>query len=286
MKSKTPSPFRVLHAIHSFITPLLFLLIPCHPDLNAQSGPYLFSGAGYLSNGQIGLLCDNAEATTVLPALLADRAHGGWTAGIATRTGLKDITEVAAAAHLRLPWKDQVGLSIQHTGIEGYQEQRVTLSYARKLFEKLNTGIQFDLNRNSAEGYEDVVSFSWAVCLQAPLLDQLSLSAWIYNPLGSEDDLDLPSLLKIGLLYAPGDKVSVAMEAEKDWRHEMRFKAGFNYHLHPRLALHWGVGTSPSLVHAGITWNLLHHVALSGGWRYHSRLGSSLAASVSQYNEP
>ncbi len=256
------------------------LAISCY----AQSGPYMFSGAGYQGNGQIGLLTEDAEAGIVLPALLASRTHGGWSVAAATRTGLNDLTEISGSAHLVLPWKDQVALGIQHTGIEGYSEQRITFSYARRLFEKLNTAVQFDLNRNEAEEFDNIYSASWSISFHAPLMQELSMSAWIYNPLGTETVLDLPSMARIGILYEPSEKISVAIEAEKDWRHDLRLKAGLNYHLHPRLSVRWGLGTNPSLVHAGITWNIFDSMALSGGWRYHSRLGSSLSASLSQYH--
>jgi long-subunit fatty acid transport protein len=250
----------------------------------AQSGPYLFSGAGYQGNGQIGLLTEDAEAGIVLPALLASRSHGGWSVAAATRTGLKDLTEISGTAHLVLPWKDQVAVGIQHTGIDGYSEQRISFSYARRLFEKLNAAVQFDLNRNEAEEFDNVYNATWSVSFHAPLMKELSLSAWIYNPLGTESVLDLPSMARIGILYEPSEKIGVAVEAEKDWRHELRFKAGMNYHLHQKLTVRWGIGTRPSLVHAGITWNIFNNMALTGGWRYHSRLGSSLSASLSQYN--
>jgi len=249
----------------------------------AQSGPYLFSGTGYLSNGQIGLLLDDAEAGIVLPAMLAERENGGWAVGASQRTGLDDLTELAATAHFPLPWKDQIAIGVQHTGIEGYSEQRITLSYARRLFQKLNAAVQFDLNRNSADEFDDLYATSWSVSLHAPLMKELSMSAWIYNPLGDISHLDLPSMARIGVLYEPSEKAGVAIEVEKDWRHEARFKAGVNYRIHPRLALRWGVGTEPALVHAGISWNILKQMALSGGWRYHSRLGSSLSAGLSQY---
>jgi long-subunit fatty acid transport protein len=246
-----------------------------------QSGPYLFSGASYMSNGEIGILADDAEAAIVLPALLAQREFGGWTVGASKRSGLSDYTEAAGAAHLKLPWKDQLALGIQHAGIDGYSEQRISLSYARRLFDKLNAGVTFDMNRNSAEEYDDLYAVSWAISVHAPLMKQLSIGAYIYNPLGVESDLDLPSLIRADLLYTPSAKLELAMEVEKDWRHEVRFKAGFNYHLHQRLAIRWGVSTSPSLVHAGLSWNILNNMALSGGWRYHSKLGSSLGASLS-----
>lgn len=266
----------------TLLAPLLILCFITSGQ--AQSGPYLFSGAGYQGNGQIGLLTSDAEAAIVLPALLASRDYGGWSVGAATRTGVNDLTEIAGAAHIKLPWKDQIAIGIQHTGIEGYAEQRVTFSYARRLFEKLNAGIQFDLNRNEAEETGDVYVASWAVCFHAPLMEQLSMSAWIYNPLGTESILDLPSMARIGILYEPSDKIGVAVEAEKDWRHALRLKAGLNYQVHPRISVRWGMGTKPSLVHAGITWNIFNNMAISGGWRYHSRLGSSLSASVSQYH--
>ncbi len=251
--------------------------------VNAQSGPYMFTGTEFLGNGQIGILTENAEAGIVLPALLAERKHGGWSIAAATRGGLKDLTEVAGAGHIRLPWEDQIAFGIQYTGIEGYSEQRFTFSYARRLFEKASAALQFDLNRNEAREYDNVMAASWSISFFAPLMNELSLSAWLYNPLGVESTLDLPSMARIGLLYAPSEKVGVAVEAEKDWREEVRFKLGMNYHLHERMVVRFGMGTNPSLFHAGITWAITNNMALNGGWRYHSRLGSTLSASLSQY---
>ncbi len=262
---------------------LLLLLAILRQLSVSQAGPYLFSGTGYLSNGEIGLLLDDAEAGIVLPALLADRETGGWAVGASKRSGINDLTEVAATAHFKLPWKDQLALGVQHTGIEGFSEQRITLSYARKLFQNLNLGVQFDLNRNAAEELDDAYSTSWSVSIHAPLMKELSMSALVYNPLGTETKLDLPSLARIGVLYTPSDKVGVAIEVEKDWRHDARFKAGLNYRIHPRLAIRWGVGTNPGIVNAGISWNLIQNMALNAGWRYHSTLGSSLSAGLSSY---
>ncbi len=243
----------------------------------------MFSGTNYLSNGQIGLLLEDAEAGIVLPALLAQHEHGGWAAGASLRTGLDDLIEIAVTGHILLPWKDHVALGIQQTGIDGNTEQRITVSYARRLFQKLNAGVQFDVNRNSAEEYDDLYAPSWSVSFHAPLMKQLSMSAWIYNPLGDISTLDLPSMARFGVLYEPSEKLGVALEVEKDWKHDLRLKAGVNYLIHPRLALRWGVGTEPALIHAGISWHIFDQMALSGGWRYHSRLGSALSASVSQY---
>src|SRR5688572_27322203 len=118
-----------------YFTVLLFVIIG---NSWSQSGPYLFSGTNYLSNGQIGLLLEDAEAGIALPALLVQRDKGGWSAGAAIRSGVEDLIELAAVAHLPLPWKDHIALGIQHTGIEDYNEQRITVSYARMLFEKLS----------------------------------------------------------------------------------------------------------------------------------------------------
>ena len=115
-------------------------------------------------------------------------------------------------------------------------------------------------------------------------MKELTMSACIYNPLGTEGVPDLPSMARNGVLYEPAKKIGIAVEAEKDWRHDLRFKAGMLYQLHQRIAVRWGIGTKPSLVHAGITWNIFDSMALTGVWRYHSRLGSSLSASLSQYH--
>lgn len=248
-----------------------------------QGGPYMFSGTQYLSSGQIGILCENAEAGIVLPALLPVFEKGGWSAGASLRPGLDDLLELAATVHLPLPWKDHIALGIQHTGIEGYSEQRITLSYARHLFKKMNVAAQFDLNRNIAEGYDDVYGPSWSVSMVAPLMKEVSMSAWIYNPLGDVGTLDLPSMARLGVLYQPSDKIGAAVEVEKDWKHDARFKAGIQYQLHPRLGLRMGMSTDPGYFHAGISWHIFDQMALSGGWQYNTRLGSELSAGLSQY---
>jgi hypothetical protein len=263
------------------IFPIAFFFLQ-YLTLCSQSGPYLFSGANFMSNGQIGLLAEDAEAVLVMPAAMAARSHGGWMAGVATRSGLDDYAEATGAFHIRLPWKDQVGLAIQHAGIEGYTEQRVLLSYARNLVSTLQAGVFFDYNRNAADEYEALSAIAWGVSMQAMIMNNVSMSSFIYNPLGVEDELDLPSLIRIGALYSPSDRIGLAIEAEKDWREDLRFKAGFNYHIHPRLTLRWGVATSPSTVHAGIGYALFDKMALNGAWKYHSKLGSSFGASIAQ----
>jgi hypothetical protein len=252
----------------------------------SQSGPDMFAGAGYQGNGQIGLLTKDAEAAIVLPALLATRSTGGWSLSAATRPGVNDLTEISGALHVLLPWDDHIAAGVQYTGIKEYAEQRFTFSYARRLFEKLNLALQFELNRNQAEEYDDVIATTWSISFQAPLANTLSMSAWLYNPLGNEGALDLPSMARIGVLYEPSKKVSVAMEAEKSWSHPLRIKAGMLYQLHPRIAVRWGISTYPALVHAGITWNLFNKMAITSGWRYHSQIGSSLSAALSKYYEP
>jgi hypothetical protein len=263
------------------ISPIAFFML-LSLSLAAQSGPYLFSGANYMANGQIGLLAADAEAVLALPAALAIREHGGWTAGVSTRSGLDDYAEASGAFHLRLPWKDQVGLAIQHAGIEGYTEQRISLCYARNLVASLQAGVHFDYNRNAADEYEALSTISWGVSIMASIMNNVTMSALLYNPLGVEDELDLPSLVRIGALYTPSEKIGIALEAEKDWREDVRFKAGFNYHIHPRLTLRWGMNTNPSTVHAGIGYALFSNMALHGGWKYHSTLGSSFGASIGQ----
>lgn len=250
----------------------------------AQGGPDLFSGTGYMANGQIGVLLEDAEAVIQMPAMLAGNAAGSWMAGAAVRSGLDDWTEAAGAIDLKLPWQDHLGLGIQHAGIEGYSEQRINLSYARKLWKVVYAGVQFDVHRNAAEEYETLYAAAWGVSFYAPLMKQLSLGAWIYNPTGQSTSLDVPTVIRIGTKYTPSPKISLALEAEKDLRYDVRFKAGLHYHLHDRLTVHWGMGTQPALIHAGMTWHILQRMAIRGGWRYHSHLGSSFAGAVSQYH--
>ena len=252
----------------------------------SQSGPYHFSGAAYLAGGQVGLLTTNAEAAIVLPALIPQTGNIGWSAAMAMRPGLQDLREVSMAGFVKASSADWFGIGLQYTGIEGYQEQRISASYARSLAPGWHAGVQVDMNRNAAVDHDTQWAGAWSASFVAPLAKPLTMSVWIYNPTHTGKSLDLPTLTRIGLRYTPVDQTAVGMEMEKDWQHPLRFKAGIAHAIHPSLTFRIGASTNPALAHAGITWMPAGKWAVTAAWRHHMRLGSSLGASVDQTFRP
>ena len=153
------------------------------------------------------------------------------------------------AAMVAIPTKSGTfGINTLYYGFEGFNQQRLGLAYARKLFEKLSIGAQFDLLNTRIPDYGSNLVVTFEAGLQIEVAEGFHLGAHTYSPAVvqiSEDDY-LPTLLSIGLSYAPSDQFRVNAEFEKDIQFPMRFRSGVEYQIIDILWLRAGFASNPS----------------------------------------
>lgn len=167
------------------------------------------------------------------------------------------------------------GLSVGYYGFSEYNEQKIGLTYARKLFDKLSVGVQFDyLNTSIAEyGNKGVVTFE--IGLQSKLSNKIHIAAHVFSPATialTEDDV-LPTIFKLGGAYLPSEKITFLLEVEKDLDYPIQVKSGLEYKVVEALALRVGVATNPSLMSFGVGYRLKSGLAIDVGARVHQVLG-------------
>lgn len=174
------------------------------------------------------------------------------------------------------------GLSVNTFGVKNYQEQKIGLAYARKLFNNLSIGAQFDYLNTNIPLYGTRGAISFEVGLQAQILKNLELGFHLYNPLKVEiaDDNFLPTIYKAGLSYTPSEKVLLTAEVEKDIDYIARFKAGVEYRFSDLFFMRTGFATQPTLISLGLGLALQGGLGIDVAASYHQILGVSPSVGV------
>jgi len=169
------------------------------------------------------------------------------------------------------------GLSLQNFGINDYNEQKIGLSYAKKLFEKLSMGVQFDIINTRITNYGSAAVFTFEIGFLAPINKELSVGTRIFSPMrvAITDEEDVPGLLGIGFSYHPSKKVFFNGEVEKGIDTDLSIRAGIEYQIHPVVSLRLGGAANPTLATFGLGFKFSDQFNMDIATTYHQVLGLS-----------
>lgn len=173
---------------------------------------------------------------------------------------LKDLS--LRAAVIAIPVKGGMfGLSFSNFGYSLYTENKYNLSFAKAFGDKFSVGIAMDyLNTKIAEGYGNKGVAVAEIGLQSKPLKGLTIGVHIFNPtrtkLVSYNNERIPTILRLGGNYNFSDKVTLAIETEKNISQKAVFKAGIEYKPVKEFYLRAGINTHPTVNSFGFGLNL------------------------------
>lgn len=260
--------------------PYFIFLLFCLP-LNAQNGLPTSAGAKGVALNDATVTLQDIYGGWSNPAALAHLERLSFAVFGQQRFALANLNDLSLMAALPTN-SGTFGLSVNYFGFDAYNEQKIGLSYARKLFQKISLGVQFDYLNTQITDYGNKGLFTFEVGLQAQLTKTIRLGAFVYNPIEVEivDNESLPTLLSIGLAYQPSAKIMVAAEVKKDIDLPTRVVLGIDYQLLKQLALRFGVGTAPVNYSFGVGLKL-EQLTIDIASKYHQLLGFTPAFSLS-----
>jgi hypothetical protein len=171
------------------------------------------------------------------------------------------------------------GLCITNFGYSQYSENKYSLSFAKTFGEKFSAGIAMDyLSTKIAEDYGSKGVLAAEAGIIAKPIKGLTIGAHVFNPTRSKiseyDDERLPTIIRLGADYNFSEKVTFAVEAQKDIKYKAEFKAGLEYKAVKELYLRIGVSTNPTLSSFGFGLNL-KNLKIDVSASYHQTLGIS-----------
>lgn len=175
-----------------------------------------------------------------------------------------------------------IGLSMHYFGYGKYNEQKIGLAYARKLFKKVSMGAQFNYIATRIGEYGTAHSFTFELGLLAQVSKQFHIAAHVFSPVRIElpnGDV-LPSIFKIGVAYIPSDKVRLTAEIEKDLINPFNGRFGIEYHPIDVLYIRAGLSVYPVMPSFGIGLNI-KGLKIDLAASYHLTLGVTPCLSVS-----
>lgn len=275
-----------LHTINNrptFLTvlrSLLLLLLFCtcglaHNDLLAQDG--LFPAFDIRSRlmGGTGLNAGGIDALWTNPAGLAkaeDKIAAGAT--VEQRFGLSELNTATIGATYGTGLGG-FGLQLGSFGFDTYRENRVGISYGRKLTDKFSIGADFAGFATSTEGYASTFDLTFGLGMQLEIIPEFHVAARIFSPFRAErlPDEYLPQLLALGFSYHPSDKIIINVEAHQDTDHPLRIRAGIEYMPAEELSIRMGVATESSELSFGLGYQVIEGLDISAGAVWHEVLG-------------
>ena len=147
-----------------------------------------------------------------------------------------------------------VGFNFHYFGATSIKQNKIGLTYARRLMETLSIGVQFDMLSTQIPRKEKSTLFTFEVGLQYQVLENVLLGIHLYNPAKLEiiEDEFLPTILRVGTTYAPSKKILVHVEIKKDFDYPFVFKSGVEFELVADLWLRLGFQHKPTTFNFGI----------------------------------
>ena len=263
---------------------LLFLISSITLQLSAQNGTPQNAGARGAAMGNASVTFTDINSAFSNQAGLAFLEELSFTAYGERRFLAEGLNSFLFAAAYPIDKIGTVGLTINYFGFNAYNEQKIGLSYARKLAKNFSLGAQFDYLATRIPDYGTAASFTFEIGMLAQLSKQVTLAAHTYNPINSKvAGLDrLPNLVKIGVGYSPSDKVTLTGELEKDiYNFPLVGKIGVEYRPMKALAIRAGFAANqPTMASFGLGL-YLQGLRIDVASSYHQILGLTPSVSIS-----
>lgn len=176
------------------------------------------------------------------------------------------------------------GVAINYFGFKDYNEQKIGLSYARKLAKNFSLGVQLDYLGTRIPNYGSAHAVTVEIGILAKLSEKVSLGAHAYNPVnakvGPQDRL--PTIFNLGVGYKASKKVLLNVQLEKDiYNFPLVARLGLEYRPSKALYLRAGVAASQfAQASFGLGVNV-ESLRIDFATSYHQILGFTPAVSLS-----
>lgn len=265
------------------IIALLFLIIGSI-SLHAQNGSPQNAGARGAAMANASITFDDINAAFSNQAGLAFLESMSFTAYGERRFLAEGLNSYLFAAALPNEKIGTFGMAVNYFGFTDYNEQKIGLSYARKLAKNISMGVQLDYLGTRIPNYGAAHSFTVELGILAKLSQKVNLGAHAYNPINSKvaGQDQLPTIFSLGLSYSPSEKLLISGQLEKDiYNHPFAGRAGLEYRPVNALYIRAGVYASQfAQASFGLGVNV-QSLKIDFSSSYHQVLGFTPAVSIS-----
>lgn len=180
------------------------------------------------------------------------------------------------------------GLCFFQFGEGTFKEQKIGLSFSKRLSQKLNAGIQLEYFSQRFPENDGAKGFTTFECgITYKTTEHLTLGAHVFNPVqnGIKTTMGkqkMPATYRLGGHYQFSDLVIISAEAQKITNHSTVFKTGLEFSPLKNMAFRFGVSGIPVQYTAGLGYSF-GKITTDIAFSYHGNLGFSPSVSI-QFN--
>ncbi len=257
----------------------LFFIFFASFTINAQNA--IATSARSTAMGGTGLTFNDINSAFSNQAGLAQLTELGVILSAESRFIQSPINNFGAAT--ALPSKFGVfGLALSHYGIQDFNEQKIGLTYARKLTKGLSLGAQFDFINVNIPTYGAKGALTFEIGLQAAISKEIQLGVHVFSPINVEviDDYAIPTIYRAGIAYIPSSKTQLTLEIEKDIDFPTRVRTGVEYRFIEDFYMRVGAATAPTIVTFGIGVQVPSGLGIDISSSYHQILGITPSVAI------
>lgn len=253
---------------------LILTLLVFPAGLRGQVFQRPFEGAGSLSLGGATVAFPKTELGLTNEALLGYAEKTGVWSSAAMPFGLTNWQNVRLQAAFRLNPTSGLGLDFAQSGIEIFREQRLRLGYGRRIGKQAWLGGGFDYLRAQADEYGVIRAVNFGLGAMAKPFKNLCIGLQVHNPLSLKiNDFRVPGRIRFGVSWVASATFMALSELEKDDARPASLKFGFQYQLHPAVAVRLGFRGAPGRASFGAGFKLGHGFSLDFASEWHPVLG-------------
>lgn len=260
---------------------ILFLFITrCCTFLSAQSGFIPSGGATSASTAGISTMMQGQNAIYHNAAALTSFDKSiAFDVSYENKYGIKGLNTIGLGV-LKKSGNSYFALGLSQFGLAEYKEQNIFLSYARPLSQSLSLGTTMHRNQLRIVDYGSTSFFSFDIGIHSKINRQLRLASSISNFLQSKNTANnSPTVLSIGLAYAPSDKVELMLEFQKIANRPMSPKIAIIYLPIKTIELRIGSDVVKGEYGMGIGYHVNQYL-IRLGYSSHLQLGGSYAMTL------
>jgi len=142
-----------------------------------------------------------------------------------------------------------IGISAAHLNMQGYNESKLGLAYARRLSTKIGFGLKINYHNYSVAEQGNFSNLTFETGILYKYSNKLNFGFHVFNPtqsrrVASVDDY-YPIVLRMGAEYLLSKKLHVLFEVQKDDMLPVQIKGGLEWMLGEILYLRTGLANNP-----------------------------------------
>lgn len=266
---------------HLFYLPALLMAIP----LFGQNLTPLFHGTKSLAIGNASVNLTGIYSSYSNPSGLSTLNSFSANINVENKFEIPELTTAQISLAKPIEKFGVLGISLTSFGIKEYNDQKLSLAYAKRLFKSLSLGIQFDWLQTRIKEYGTINRFTFELGMQAQIDKNLKLGVHLFSPYGLHytEGIKIPSIFSIGLSYKASKQVILHGQVEKHQDYPFQIKFGILYQVIPQFSLSFGLFTESEAanISGGFSYLFKDIFTIDTAVSYNQLLGISSGIGVS-----